>query len=104
VGRDVVDGAVEAADGVSAESLGAAGERAETAVGVGVRHLPEGVRRRGWRIHGVDGGRGIGIYDFGGEVTDETVICARQINSLTKVGTLALLNEGLPQRSSLTVL
>jgi hypothetical protein len=57
VGRDVVDGAVEAADGVSAESLGAAGERAETAVGVGVRRLPEGLRRRGRRIHGLGGGQ-----------------------------------------------
>ena len=35
----MVDGPVEAADGVAAESLGAAGERAEPVVRVLVRHL-----------------------------------------------------------------
>lgn len=56
-GCDVVDGAVEAADGVPAKSLGAAGQRAETAVGIGVRHLAEAMRRMGRWIHGRDAAR-----------------------------------------------
>jgi hypothetical protein len=41
----VVDGPVQAADGVAAEPLGAAGERAEPVVRVLVRHLPTAVTR-----------------------------------------------------------
>jgi hypothetical protein len=61
-GCNVVDGAVEAADGVSAEALGAASERAKSAVHIGVRrHLAEALLRL-WRrrrtVHARIGGGG----------------------------------------------
>jgi len=73
-GRDVVDGPVEAADGVAAEALGAAGERAEPVVRVLVRHLPAAVtltvtiaRMRRRRLQG----RRRGIHVVGGRIPED---------------------------------